>query len=265
MRLYYWLVIIVSGILLSCHHNEEDYLLVWSDEFDYTGLPNPDKWSYDTDGNSWGWGNNELQHYTESRKENAWVENGVLKITAHKETFEDKNYTSARLITKGKGDWLYGKVEVRAKLPVGRGLWPAIWMLPTDWEYGEWPESGEIDIMEHVGYLPDSIFASAHTGKYNHIKGTHKTSGIKVNNLYNDFHLYTLEWTPEEYSVSMNGNKFFTFKNEGSGPEGWPFDKRFHLLLNLAVGGNWGGKFGVDDGIFPQTFEIDYVRVYQKK
>ena len=131
-----------------------EYKLVWSDEFNYSGLPDSKKWSYDTSGNASGWGNNEAQYYTNAQLKNAEVKDGCLHINAIKEDFEGKKYTSARLVTKSKGDWLYGKVEVRAKLPEGRGMWPAIWMLPTDWSYGGWPASGEIDIMENVGYDP---------------------------------------------------------------------------------------------------------------
>ena len=130
--------------------------LVWSDEFNYTGIPDSTKWGYDTGGH--GWGNNEKQYYTQKNPENASVKNGVLSITAIKENFSGASYTSARLVSKNKGDWKYGRFEIRAKMPKGRGLWPAIWMLPTDWKYGDWPVSGEIDIMEHVGYLPDSVF-----------------------------------------------------------------------------------------------------------
>jgi len=151
-----------------------NYELVWSDEFNYSGLPDGSKWSYDTDGNAGGWGNNEAQFYTSGRLKNAEVKDGVLSINAIKEDYEGRKYTSARLVTRGKGDWLYGKVEVRAKLPDGRGMWPAIWILPTDWSYGGWPASGEIDIMENVGYDPFVIVASAHTQAYNHVQGTQK-------------------------------------------------------------------------------------------
>lgn len=157
-----------------------NWKLVWDEEFDYTGLPDSTKWSYDTAGNAWGWGNHEAQYYTVAWPENARVEGGVLKITALKEAMGGKEYTSARLLTKGKGDWLYGRFEIRAKLPTGRGAWPAIWMLPTDWEYGGWPASGEIDIMENVGFDPDTIVASAHTQSYYHSIGTQKTPGLPV-------------------------------------------------------------------------------------
>ena len=241
-------------------------LLVWSDEFDYVGLPDPAKWSYDTQGNASGWGNNEKQFYTSERLENAEVKNGSLVITAIKENYEEGfDYTSARLVTRGKGDWLYGRVEVRAKLPDGRGMWPAIWMLPTDWVYGGWPASGEIDIMETVGYDPFVIVATAHTEMYNHVLGTQKGASITINDCYTDFHVYSLEWEAQEYRVYVDSTLYFTFKNEGTGYQAWPFNQRFHLLLNVAVGGNWGGAQGIDDTIFPRSMVIDYVRVYQKK
>ena len=242
-----------------------NYELVWSDEFDYTGLPDSRKWSYDTDGNANGWGNNELQYYTNARLKNAEVKDGALYINAIKEDFEGKKYTSARLVTRTKGDWLYGKVEVRAKLPNGTGMWPAIWMLPTDWAYGSWPASGEIDIMENVGYDPYKIVASAHTQSYNHVLGTQKGATINISDCYTEFHSYILEWDASEYRIYVDSSLYFTFKNEGSGFKVWPFDKRFHLLLNVAVGGNWGGQKGVDDSIFPRSMIVDYVRVYQAK
>lgn len=242
-----------------------DKVLVWSDEFNINGLPDASKWSYDTDGNATGWGNNEAQWYTSARIENAEVKDGFLFITAIKESYEDHDYTSARLVTRNKGDWLYGRVEVKAKLPDGRGMWPAIWMLPTDWAYGGWPASGEIDIMENVGYNPFVIVGSAHTESYNHTISTHKSATTTVATCYSDFHVYALEWEVTEFRVYVDDNLYFTFKNEGTGYKVWPFDKRFHLLLNVAVGGNWGGAQGIDNTIFPRTMVVDYVRVYQKK
>jgi beta-glucanase (GH16 family) len=142
-------------------------------------------------------------------------------------------------------------------------MWPAIWMLPTDWVYGGWPKSGEIDIMENVGYDPYVIVASAHTESYNHSIGTQKNNKMTVSTCYSDFHVYALEWESNEYRVYVDESLYFTFKNEGTGYKVWPFDKRFHLLLNIAVGGNWGGAQGIDDMIFPRTMLVDYVRVYQ--
>ena len=246
-------------------NSEVKKTLVWSDEFNYAGLPDPNKWSYDTSGNATGWGNNEAEFYTKARLKNAEVKNGCLSINAIKEEYKGFHYTSARLITKGKGDWLYGRMEIKAKIPDGRGMWPAIWMLPTDWVYGNWPSSGEIDIMENVGFDPYVIVASAHTSSYNHVQGTQKNNKTTINDCYTDFHVYALEWESNEYKVYVDSTLYFTFKNEGTGYKAWPFDKKFHLLLNVAVGGNWGGTKGIDDSIFPRSMVVDYVRVYQYK
>jgi beta-glucanase (GH16 family) len=243
---------------------KKDFKLVWNDEFNYNGLPDSSKWSYDTVGNAWGWGNHELQLYTVARQENATVSEGTLKIRATHEKFGGFNYTSARLTTKEKGDWLYGRFEISAKLPDGRGLWPAIWMLPSDWEYGGWPESGEIDIMENVGYDPYNVVASVHTESYNHRIGTQKNKTIAVNNNRAVFHTYSMEWDKNKIETFVDDSLYFTFTKEADDFKVWPFNKRFHLLLNLAVGGDWGGKMGVNDSIFPVTMEIDYVRVFQK-
>lgn len=258
-----WTVALVC--MLSCAGGQkETYKLVWADEFEYTGLPDSTRWSFDTEGNAWGWGNNEAQHYTRAMESNARVANGILSITALKEPVGGKEFASARLISKHKGDWLYGKFEIRARLPHARGIWPAIWMLPTDWEYGGWPASGEIDIMEFVGYEPDSVYATAHTKSYNHTIGTQKTGAYYLPGTHEQFHVYALEWDSLRYSVSVDDQLIFTFDNEQTGPDAWPFDKRFHLILNVAVGGNWGGKHGIDSLAYPQTMEVDYVRVYQK-
>jgi beta-glucanase (GH16 family) len=242
------------------------YELVWADEFDYEGLPDSMRWSYDVgDGcpQACGWGNNELQYYTANRLENARVEGGRLIIEARREEYDGRDYTSARLVTKHKGDWKYGRIEVRAKLPSGRGTWPAIWMLPTEKTYGGWPASGEIDIMEHVGYEPDSVYGTVHTRAYNHIQRTQRGGGIYLPTAEHAFHRYAIEWDEAKIDFFVDGERYFSFANEGSGFEAWPFDQPFHLLLNLAVGGNWGGKHGVDEGIWPQRMEVDYVRVYQ--
>jgi len=236
--------------------------LVWSDEFNYAGLPDSTKWSYDTGGN--GWGNKELEYYTRADTANAVVRGGYLYLTARKEVKGDNQYTSARLVTKGKGDWLYGRIEVRAKLPAGRGLWPAIWMLSTEWKYGGWPASGEIDVMENVGFKPDSVFGSVHTGKFNHVIHTGFTKGLYIGDPYTEFHIYAIEWSPSAIRFFVDNKEYSVFHNSGNGFEEWPFDRRFHLLLNVAVGGGWGGQKGVDDGIFPRSMVVDYVRVYQQ-
>jgi len=245
------------------NNEEKGWQLIWSDEFDYEGLPNSQKWGYDVGGH--GWGNNELQFYTENRIENSWVTGGVLYVQARREQYSGSEYTSARLISKGKGDWTYGRFEIRARLPEGRGTWPAIWMLPTDWTYGDggWPDNGEIDIMEHVGYNPGVIHASTHTDSYNHRLGTQKTATINMPDAQDEFHIYSLEWSADTIHVFIDSTKYFTQVNDGSGWQAWPFDKDFHLILNLAIGGDWGGVQGIDNSIFPQRLEIDYVRVYE--
>lgn len=233
---------------------------VWVDEFNYNGLPDSTKWNYDVGGH--GWGNNELQFYTSNRLKNARVENGLLVIEAHKEDFNGKKYTSARLVTKGKGDWTYGRIDVRAKLPKGLGTWPAIWMLGSTTPL-KWPDDGEIDIMEHVGYDQGKIHGSVHCKKYYHSIGTQKTGNIMVPDCSESFHVYSLLWNEEKITILVDGKAYFTFDNEHSGRDAWPFDGPFHLLLNVAVGGNWGGAKGVDEKIWPQRMEVDYVKVYK--
>ncbi|MFP4479108.1 MAG: family 16 glycosylhydrolase [Candidatus Izemoplasmatales bacterium] len=248
--------------------NIDDWQPVWCDEFDVDGLPSDEHWAYDVGGD--GWGNNELQYYTDADLDNAFVEDGILNIKAIKEDFGGNEYTSARLVTKYRGDWEYGRIQVRAKLPEGRGLWPAIWMLPTDWSYGGWPYSGEIDIMEYVGYDPDTIHGTIHTGAYNHGLGTQIGYSKTVPTAEEEFHVYEMIWEPSSIKLFIDGEQFAVF---GYNPDinidiknsdAWPFDQPFHLILNLAVGGNWGGAEGIDDSIFPQSFQIDYVRVFQK-
>lgn len=241
----------------------QTWKLVWADEFDKNGLPDTTRWNYDTRGNSYGWGNNEAQWYTVARPENARIENGILIITAIKEPTQGKNYSSARLTTKNKGDWKYGKIEVKAKLPTGNGTWPAIWMLPTESKYGGWPKCGEIDIMEHVGFDPDTVFSTVHTGKFNHMIGTQVGKRTGLPTATTEFHVYTTEWDENEIRSYVDGRHYFTFKNNGQDFESWPFDQPFHLILNLAIGGGLGGKKGIDDSTFPHTFEIDHVRIYQ--
>lgn len=227
----------------------EDYTLVWSDEFDYEGPPDPDKWGYDVGGH--GWGNNELQYYTEG--ENVEVRDGLLVIEARMEQHDRMAYTSTRLVSRTKGDWLYGRVEVRARIPGGRGTWPAIWMLPTDWEYGRWPASGEIDIMEHVGYEPGVVHGTVHTDRYNHMKGTQQGDSVRVADATEEFHVYAVEWLPDRIRFFVDGEQYFRFAPSiyvlDPTYREWPFDRRFHLVMNIAVGGTWGGQRGVDDGI----------------
>lgn len=232
----------------------------WTEDFNYSGKPDTTKWGYDLGGS--GWGNNELEYYTNSTNNDS-VANGVLSITARKQSYSGMNYTSARLITNNKFDFLYGRVEVKAELPTGKGTWPAIWMLPTDYAYGDWPNSGEFDIMEHVGYDPNVIHVSAHTGKYNFKLNNQKTAVKTVDDAFTKYHLYRVDWTPYAVRGYVDDVLILTYVNDGTGSAEWPFDKRFHLLLNVAVGGDWGGSQGVDDSIFPTTMAVDYIHYYK--
>jgi len=240
--------------------------LVWSDEFEVAGAPNTKLWNYDLgDGcpEVCGWGNNELEYYTSDSK-NVRVESGKLIIEAHREEKGGKHYTSTRIVSKQKGDWLYGRLEISARLPRGKGTWPAIWMLSTDWKYGGWPASGEIDIMENVGYDPGVIHGTIHTETYNHSKGTQKEGKITVSDAQDKFHLYAVEWSADKMDFFVDGKKYHTVTRTPSEDfKGWPFDQRFHLIMNVAVGGNWGGAQGVDESIWPQRMEVEFVRVYQ--
>ena len=231
---------------------------VWQDEFDYIGRPDSAKWNFQTGGH--GWGNNELQYYTD-RVENASVGNDVLTITARKERKGGKHFTSARLTSKGFGDFLYGRFEIRAKLPTGRGTWPALWMLPTGKAYGDWPKSGEIDIMEHVGFDPGRVHITVHTEAYNHRINTQRGRSRMVDDV-SQFHLYRVDWTPSSIRGYIDDQLLFDFPNEGTNSAAWPFDQPFHFLMNIAVGGDWGGKEGVDKAAFPASMQIDYVRAY---
>ncbi|EDY84416.1 Glycosyl hydrolases family 16 [Verrucomicrobiia bacterium DG1235] len=242
---------------------DSDWTLIWSDEFNTDGLPNPEKWAYDVGGH--GWGNRELQHYTERHMENARVEKGHLIIEAHKEEHQDSDYTSARLATRDRETWTYGRFEIRARLPDGLGTWPAIWMLPVDWNLGSgnWPDVGEIDIMEHVGYDVGTVHASAHSKTYQWQIGTQKTATMSVPDATEAFHVYALEWSESEIRTYIDDTLYFTYQNENNGWESWPYQRDYYLLLNLAVGGEWGAAKGIDTECFPQRMEVDYVRVYK--
>jgi len=255
---------------------ETKWKLVWSDEFDVVGRPDPTRWT-----NEVGFiRNRERQYYTAGRPENARVENGRLIIEARKEKFpnarhtpgsgdwrraEHAEYTSASLTTRGRSEWRRGRFEVRAKLPRGRGVWPAIWMLGVDRERAGWPRCGEIDIMEYVGFDPHVVHANIHTGKYNHVRGTGKGSQLRVEVPFDDWHIYALEWHSDRLDFFVDDKKFFTYTKEKEAREDvWPFDQPCYLILNLAIGGSWGAQRGIDDAIFPQRFEVDYVRIYQQ-
>jgi len=240
------------------------YTLVWSDEFDRNGLPDESRWAYDTGMNKQGWHNREKQYYAGPRMENASVRDGKLVITARKESMSSlpdwggQQYTSTRLITKGKAEWTYGYFEIRAKLPCGQGTWPAIWMLGSQ---GDWPASGELDILEHMGQKPEWVFSTVHTttGHGGHGVG----DGRVLKTACSGFHTYQMLWTPQEVRFGIDGQVHAAYPNLGKGSAQWPFDKPQFLILNLAIGGDLGGE--IDDRIFPIGYEVEFVRVYQQR
>jgi beta-glucanase (GH16 family) len=238
-----------------------NYRLVWFDEFNLDGLPDATRWDYDTERNRLGWYNNELQYYASGRLENSQVSGGTLRITARRESLNGaadwggQRYTSARLITRGKAAWTYGYFEIRARLPCGRGTWPAIWTLGTG---GVWPDDGELDIMEQVGSNPTRVFGTVHT----QVSGGPGTGGaVQVPDDCTAFHSYQMHWTADEIAMAIDGVVYYRYTNPRSGKARWPFDAPQYLLLNLAIGGVLGGT--VDDSIFPVTMEIDHVRIWQ--
>lgn len=229
-------------------------ILIWSEEFSTAGAPDPAKWGYDIGTGSNGWGNNEAQYYT-NRAENVTVSNGTLKITARKEAFSGSNYTSARILTKDKFSFKYGKIEARAKLPQGIGTWAAIWMLGNNISTVGWPACGEIDIMEHIGAQQNKIYGTVH---YPGFSGGNAVGGtVNSTNVANEFRRYGVEWTASTIKFSVDDVVFFTFNNNAT----IPFNHNFFIILNVAMGGNFGGT--IDPAFNSSAMEIDYIRVYQ--
>ncbi|MFA5006353.1 MAG: glycoside hydrolase family 16 protein [Candidatus Izemoplasmatales bacterium] len=256
------------------------WIPVWCDEFEEetpTTIVDPSKWTYHTGGG--GFGNQELQYYKNADPDNIAIVDGALVITALKETYGTNSYTSTKLWTQATASWKYGKIEMRAKLPEGRGTWPAFWMMPKISKYGNWPDSGEIDIMEHVGYDMNTVLGTLHTERFNGTNGrggntdslitAGTVSSIDVANTY---HTYGVVWNEDGIEWYFDGYRFGGVEADDKWRSGynydtsvdWPFDQQFYLILNLAIGGTWGGAQGVDDTIFPATFTIDYVRIYQQ-
>ncbi len=228
--------------------------LLWSDEFNTPGAPDPAKWGYDTGTGDNGWGNSELEYYT-NRSDNVTVSDGSLKITAKKENYSGSAYTSARLVSRGKFSFKYGKVEVKAKLPAGGGTWPAIWMLGDNFATAGWPACGEIDVMEHKGNDLNKIFGTLH---YPGRSGANADgSTVVIANATTEFHVYTMEWSASAIKIAVDGNTFYTFANNSS----TPFNHNFFIILNLAIGGNFAGT--VDPAFISGTMEVDYIRVYR--
>lgn len=244
-------------------------VLAWADEFDGTRL-DQSKWSFDTSRNKLGWYNKELQYYAANRPENLRVTDGKLIIEARKDgpalrKFRDwgrQQYSSAKIMTKGKASFRYGFVEARAKLPCARGTWPAVWMMPD--AEAPWPNGGEIDILEHVGSEPHVAHANLHTRLFNHMRQNGRGAQVTVPTACEAFHRYQLSWTPDAITIGVDDRAYMKVRNNQPGGRGaWPFDKPFYLILNLAMGGDWAAAKGMDDAALPQRFEVDYVRVWQ--
>jgi beta-glucanase (GH16 family) len=228
--------------------------------------PNAAKWTYET---GYSIRNNEAQFYTNDRRENVRVEKGVLVIEARKEKYDKARFTSGSVTTAGgRLSMRYGRMEIRAKIPNGRGVWPALWMLGTDIGKVGWPRCGEIDIMEYVGHIPGVVHATMHTGNDEaaNPKNRHFSRGASIKNEtpWDGFHLYTLEWSPEQIEVFYDAKKILTYRRDSSRPDHWPFDKPHYLIMNIAVGGAWGGAKGIDETVFPCRMEVDYVRVWKR-
>lgn len=237
------------------------YQLVWADEFNGSSL-DLTKWTPIVGPGGAVSGNNELQYYT-NRADNIQVSNGTLKIIAKSENYGGNAYTSARMETRNLGDWLYGRIEGRIKLPVAQGMWPAFWMMPTDNIYGIWPRSGEMDIMELIGRQPSRAYGTIHTSPDATVHSFGTFYNLPSGTFADDFHVFSMEWSPNLLRFFVDGNLYFTANPTTVSPYPWVYDKRFYCLLNLAIGGDWAGA---PDGTttFPQQMEVDYVRVYQK-
>lgn len=254
---YHFFLLLAFIAALSACKTPEKWELVWSDEFDEEGAPDPAKWDYESGKKR----NKELQVYTRDPK-NVRVEDGKLLITALLE--EGDSVTSASVHTRDKLDLLYGRVEVSAKVPTGLGTWPAIWMLGKNIRQVGWPECGEIDIMENVGYDPEVIHGNIHTESYNHVIGTNKGNKVTVPKPWEEFHLYAVEWYEDRLDFFVDDSLYFSFEDDGEGnPATWPFDEAHYLIINFAFGGTWGGTKGVDLDALPLTYEIDYVRYFK--
>ena len=249
-----WLIGLLS--FSFCWAQQAERKLVWQEEFNGDAL-NESVWNFELgDGcpNICGWGNNEKQIYT---KDNHSLKNGNLII---KVLNQGDGYTSTRITTAGKKEFQYGRMEVRAKIPTGKGIWPAFWMLGSNIKQVGWPKCGEIDILEYVGREPHEIFTSLHTQDSH--GNTINTKKTKINNIEEGFHLYAIDWTKDRIEFFVDNKSVYTFAPEIKNENIWPFNQPFYFIINVAVGGNFGGH-DVDNSIFPQEFVVDYIRVYQ--
>ncbi|MET7001518.1 glycoside hydrolase family 16 protein [Chitinophaga defluvii] len=275
----YAIVLLLSGLCI-CNvvsaQQKKGWKLIWQEEFNYTGLPDTSKWGYEVGHVR----NNEAQYYTQARKENIQVGNGVLTIRGIKENYPNAayragatywsqqdslaGYTSASINTDNKFTVTYGRIEVKAKLPQGGGIWPAIWMLGADRSNGGWPMTGEIDIMEFIGKEPNNIYGTIHYAKPDGKSHTSSGNHIAVPDLHPGFHIYAIEWDEQKIDIFCDDSMYHRFNIDAANrTTDNPFRKPFYLLLNLAIGGAWPGP--IDDKLLPQEFVVDYVRVYQKK
>lgn len=272
---YLALILMISSCLLSCDLDETQEVatldnLVWADEFDVDGAPNPQNWNFETgDGTAQGipgWGNNELQYYTD-RPENVKVENGVLVLSARKESFEGSDYTSARLVTKGLFEQKYGRFEARIKVPYGKGYWPAFWMLGDDCDQNPWPACGEIDIMEYLGDEPTKTFGTIHGPEFSGAQSISKEYSLENGRFDTDFHVFGIEWSPNRINWYVDDVLYLSLtpkdvEEETDGKGEWVFnDRPFYMILNIAIGGNLPGN-PTAETVFPQSMIVDYVRVY---
>lgn len=240
----------------------DGYRIVWADEFEEDGTPNPEYWGYNIGTGSWGWGNGEKQYYTD-RSENVIVKDGKLVITAKKERYENCDYTSTRIVSQNKVDFRYGRIDFMAKLPKGKGTWPALWLMPTDSVYGGWPRSGEIDVMEHVGNNQDYVLGTCHSYKYN--GGNGKGTTVYRKGVTDTFNLYSLEWTPDKLTFLFNNEAYYTYQNpkySENNDQFFPYDQEFYIIMNIAMGGTLGGA--IDANFVSAEMEVDYVRIYKK-
>lgn len=265
INIKYLSIIITLVTITACSIDDKQTVvtktqLVLQDEFDVDGAPNPSLWSFDIGTGNNGWGNNELQYYTD-RPENIIVENGMLKITAHKESYMDAGYTSARILSKGKFEQKYGRFEARIKLPWGKGIWPAFWMLGSNIDDVSWPSCGEIDIMEYLGNYPTKVLGTLHGPGYSGVESISKQYVLTNDRFDNDFHVFGVEWDENYINFYVDDVLYNQIKAEDV-PGDWVFNNSFFMILNMAVGGNLPGSPN-NETVFPQTMYVDYVRVYQ--
>tara|TARA_R110002074_G_scaffold396436_1_gene585841 strand:- start:176 stop:1024 length:849 start_codon:yes stop_codon:yes gene_type:complete len=233
--------------------------LTMADEFNTPGAPDPTIWDYNIGTGDNGWGNNDLQYYTD-REENIVVEDGMLKITARQESFEGSGYTSSRILTKGKFEQQYGRWEARIQMPWGQGIWPAFWMLGADIDDNPWPQAGEIDVVEFRGQEPTTIYAGLHGPEYNGGEAVYKTYDLENDRFDTGFHIFGIEWGSGYVNFYVD-DVLFNQITPSDVPGEWVFDKPFFIIINMAVGGNFGGSPNAST-VFPQEMLVDYVRVY---